>query len=108
MLERAFASRNDDPAGAVDLFAAAGSGPTLERARLKAWYDSLRRGGADSTRWRAFLVPGPPVDLEGPATLALAEALAAENDRDGAVAVLLEAPDPVRHRADHRTPRSRR
>ena len=100
MLERAFASRNDDPAGAGDLFAAAGSGPTLERARLKAWYDSLRRGGADSTRWRTFLDARPPIDLRGQATLALAGALVAENDRDGAVAVLLDAPDPVRHRAD--------
>ena len=100
MLERAFASRNDDPAGAGDLFASAGSGPTLERARLKTWYDSLRRSGADSTRWRSFLDARPPIDLRGPATLALAKALVAENDRDGAVAALLDAPDPVRHRAD--------
>ena len=100
MLERAFASRNDDPAGAADLFAAAGPGPTLEGARLKAWYGSIRRSGADSSRWRSFLDARPPINLGGPATLALAEALVAENDRDEAVAALLDAPDPVRHRAD--------
>ncbi len=100
VLKRAFASRHDDPVAAADLFAEAGSGPSLERARLKAWYDCLRRGGADSARWRSFLDARPPVDLGGPATLALAAALATENDRAGAVSVLVAAPEPFRHRAD--------
>ena len=100
LLERAFASRDDDPAGAGDLFAAAGPGPTLERARLGAWYDSLRNSGADSTRWRAFLEAQPPDDLRGHATMALANALVAEDDHKAAVVVLIGAPDSIRQRAD--------
>jgi soluble lytic murein transglycosylase-like protein len=100
VLERAFASRDADPAGACDLFAGAGPGPTLERARLKAWYETLRRCGADAARWRAFLDARPGGEFKGLATLALATALAAEDDRAAAVAVLVDAPESVRHRAD--------
>jgi len=99
-LERAFASRDGDPAGAGELFAAAGSGSTLEVARLKAWYDSLRRSGAGSTLWRAFLDERPPENFRDPATLALADALITENHRDAAIEVLLGAPDSMRQRAD--------
>jgi len=100
LLERAYASRDEDPAGAGDLFAAAGPGPTLEGVRLKAWYDSLLLSGADSTRWRAFLDAQPPDDLRGHGTMALAGALVVENNRDAAVVVLIGAPDTVRQRAD--------
>ncbi len=100
MLERAWRARDNDPAGACDLFAAAGPGPVLEHARLQAWYDTLRRAGADSGRWRAFLDARPPADLRDRAFLALATTLNAEDDRDGAVAVLVDAPDSIRQPAD--------
>lgn len=99
-LERAFAARDNDPAGACDLFAEAGPGPILERARLDAWYDALQRSSADSTRWRAFLSARPTRKLTDRATMALASTLAAEGDRQSAVDVLVDAPESLRHRAD--------
>ncbi|HSN55629.1 MAG TPA: lytic transglycosylase domain-containing protein, partial [Candidatus Sulfomarinibacteraceae bacterium] len=89
-----------DPLAAADRFAAAGPGPVLERARLEAWLDALRRGAAGSARWRAFLSERSPARLEAPAVLALAAALAAEGDRDAAVSVLVAAPARARVEAD--------
>lgn len=99
-LERAFATREDDPLAAADLLAAAGPGPTLEQARLVAWYDALRRSNADSSRWRAFLAAQPTEETASRATLALAAALKEEGDLPGAVTVLVEAPDPHRSESD--------
>jgi len=99
-LERAFAARVGDPERACDLFAAAGPGPILERARLDAWYDALRRRNADSTRWRAFLATRPTKNLADRATMALAAVLVTEGDLQGAVDLLVKAPESLRHRAD--------
>ena len=100
ILERAFAARENNPEGASDLFASAGSGPNLERARLEAWYDALRRCDADSARWRTFLAARPTEYLRDRATLALAAAFVTEGNDSGAVAVLVDAPETLRHRAD--------
>lgn len=99
-LEQAFAVRGGDPEKAIDYFAAAGPGSTLETARLEAWYDAMQRCGADSPRWRAFLAARPPERLASKATLALATALEHEGDLSGAVAILVNAPEDVRHIAD--------
>lgn len=99
-LARAFAARGEDPRLAADLFAAAGPGSILERARLDAWFRALDNGDADCSRWRAFLDARPPIELEGAATLALADALVGEGDPSGAVAVLTAAPDAFRSRAE--------
>lgn len=100
ILSEAFAVRDHDPAAAAELFARAGSGPTLERARQEAWRRALDRSDADSRSWRVFLDARPAADLAGRAALALAAALTAEGDRAGAVAVLTGAPEAARDRAD--------
>ena len=97
---RAFAARVGDPDKACDLFAAAGPGPVLERARLNAWYGALRRNNTDSTRWRAFLAARPTKDLADRATMALAAVLITEGDPQGAMDVLVNTPESLRHRAD--------
>ncbi len=102
ILERAFATRNRDPAGAAELFAAAGPGTHLERARIAAWLEVLERADDDPNRWRSFLAAEPGEPAAGIATLALADALAASSDPDAAVAVLVNAPPSVRTEADLR------
>jgi soluble lytic murein transglycosylase len=102
LLARAFSVRTSDPIGAADLFAEAGTGPSLERARFAAWYDTLERGAADAARWQRFIDAQPGDRLAGPAALKMADALADEGRNDEAVAVLLAAPEQVRHPADRR------
>lgn len=99
-LERAFADRAGDPGSACDLFAAAGSGPILEVARLDAWYGALLRGAGGSDRWRAFLAARPAEPMASRAILALAAALREEGNEAGAVTVLVNAPVKARDSAD--------
>ena len=99
-LERAFATRESDPEAACVLFAAAGPGPSLERARLDAWFGALQSSNADSSSWRTFLAARPIETLSARATLELATALAAEGDLAGATSELVGAPNSVRHHAD--------
>jgi soluble lytic murein transglycosylase len=99
-LDAAFAARRSNPTKSVELFAAAGVGPTLERVRLEAWFDGLERIGAEPAEWRRLLAAGPPPDIEGRAELELAKALEGTGEIDGAVAALEGAPPLVRNRAD--------
>jgi soluble lytic murein transglycosylase-like protein len=100
VLERAFDVREADPKTAAELFEKAGVGASLEHARLEGWHSSLHRFEAGSEHWRAFLDARPPARLEARATLALADALVLERDPEGAVVVLVDAPEVVRHTAD--------
>jgi len=100
LLSQAFAVREHDPTAAADLFARAGSGPTLERARQEAWRRALEASGADSIAWQAFLDARPADDLAASAILAQAAALSAEGDRAAAVTTLMRAPESARDRAD--------
>ena len=100
ILAEAFASRNHDPAVAAELFSRAGPGPILERVRQEAWRVALVHSDADSRSWRAFLDARPDDDLATRATLSLAAALIAEEDRVGALAVLTSATETARDGAD--------
>jgi len=84
-LDRAFATAEANPAGAAELFAQAGPGTVLERARMAAWKDCLERAGADAEAWRRFLAADPPPDLGAAARLALIRALAEGDDFDAAL-----------------------
>jgi len=99
-LARAFGARGSDPELAAELFSSAGSGPTLERARLLAWFQLLERNNAGSRLWLEFLEAHPTDELTGRAALELATALSSEGDREGSIAALLDAPESVRHPAD--------
>lgn len=99
-LVRGFAVLQADPRASCEFFVAAGSGPSLERARLDAWFSALQRSNADSHGWRSFLAARPVEALSARATLELATALAAEGDPTEAVTVLITAPRGSRRRAD--------
>jgi soluble lytic murein transglycosylase len=100
LLERAFAIRQQDPDGAGDLFANAGRGAFLERARLEAWLEVLELGDADAGRWRILVEDLPPSDIAARASLGLAEALVDGGEILNAVAVLETVPGKARIDAD--------
>jgi soluble lytic murein transglycosylase-like protein len=100
LLARAFASRSSDPRRSAELFAAAGSGPTLERARLTAWHRALSSFEADARQWRELLEAHPGDELGARTSLSLARAHIREGDLEAAKTVLTGAPDSVRHEAD--------
>jgi hypothetical protein len=101
-LAEAFAARETDPHLAAELFDSAGPGPILEEARFRAWYRTLDGLSADAASWGSFLAAQPPKDLFDRATLAVADALEGEGDREKAVAILSEAPVSIRSSADLR------
>jgi len=101
-LAQAFAQRHRNPAAAADLFAEAGSGPILERARQTAWLAALSDANASPDRWLAFIDARPAPDLEARAVLRLASAFDDEGRREKAVETLVGAPSSIRHRADVR------
>ena len=79
-LDRAFALAESDPGSAALLFAEAGPGATLERARMAVWEDCLERAGATPEVWRRYLADSPPDDLAGTARLWLMKKLAENGD----------------------------
>lgn len=99
-LDRAFATRSSDPESAARLFADAGPGSTLERARLEGWLVALASSSADVSAWREVASSPMPDDLETRALLGLARALAADGHTEEAVALLQDAPDHGRRTAD--------
>jgi len=108
-LDRAFAVAKLDPESAALLFAEAGPGATLERARMAVWEDCLERTNATPEAWRRYLTDNPPDDLAGTARLSLMKKLAENGDLDAfldqrtllpvelhprADEILLDTPDP--------------
>jgi soluble lytic murein transglycosylase len=100
LLEQAFALRRQDPNRAAELFADAGRGAVLERARLEAWLEALELGDATADQWRVLLEDLPPDDLAVRARLALADALIDGGEISEAVALLEGVPDEARLDAD--------
>lgn len=101
-LAEAFAEREFDPHLAAELFDSAGPGPILEEARFRAWYRTLGDFPADAASWSSYLDARPPENLFDRATLALADVVEGEGDREGAIAILTEAPESIRSSADLR------
>jgi soluble lytic murein transglycosylase-like protein len=99
-LAQAFAQRFRNPAAAAGLFAEAGSGPSLESARQRAWFAALDDADAAADRWLDFIDARPSPDLEARAVLRLAAAYNDEGKTEKAVETLVNAPSSVRHRAD--------
>lgn len=100
LLERAFELRQQDPSRAAGLFAEAGRGAVLERARLEAWLEVLELGDATAGQWRVLLEDLPPGDLAARAWLGLADALADAGEVLAAVEVLENVPPEARTDAD--------
>jgi soluble lytic murein transglycosylase len=99
-LDRAFALAESDPGRAALLFAEAGPGATLERARMAVWEDCLERAGATPEAWRRYLADSPPDDLAGTARLWLMKELAENGDLGTFLDQRTLLPAELRPRAD--------
>ena len=99
-LDQGFAVRESNPETAARLFAAAGPGPILERARLEGWLAALEKVPTGVSEWREASEVPMPQDLEIRALLGLARALVADGRTVEAVACLQGAPDHARLAAD--------
>ncbi len=100
LLEQAFALRLQNPMRAAELFATAGPGAFLERARFEAWFEALELGDAAAEHWRVLLGDLPPVDLAVRARLSLAAALIDAAEISEAVVLLEGAVGEARVDAD--------
>jgi soluble lytic murein transglycosylase len=100
MLDQAFRLRHQDPDRASELFADAGRGAFLERARLEAWLETLELADATADKWRVLREQNPPDDLAVRARLGLADALIDAGEISEAAALLEGVPDQARTDAD--------
>ena len=100
VLDRAFAVAESDPERAALLFAEAGPGATLERARMAVWEDCLERAKATPEAWHRYLADNPPDDLAGTARLSLMKKLAENGDLDAFLDQRMLLPIELHPRAD--------
>ena len=94
LLAQGYAARSSNPSESARLFAEAGAGTVLERARLEAWLGALEAARAQAAAWRKAAEQPLPADLSWQANRGLAEALAAAGET-GAAVDLLEAAPPI-------------
>ena len=100
VLDQAFQIMATDPFRAADLFGQAGSGPSLEVARMTAWADCLKRSSATADGWRRYLAEQPPTGLMGVARLELVRKLVEMDAASDALAERALLPDDLRPSAD--------